>query len=103
MIENYAKIVTALNLTDEQISEHIREIAKNQYRKEKNMPYDEKDCIYYINGIFCELENTTCYICKDKILLKEKEKLEIIEKYTLTRKNGKIIKENKKTEITKTK
>lgn len=91
LIENYAKIVVALKMTDQQIANHIREIALNQYKKEKNMPYDEKECIYYINGNFCELENETCCICKDKTILKEDEEMTITKKYTIKRKNGKII------------
>lgn len=94
LIENYAKIVVALQLTDKQIAEHVREIAINQYKKENKLPYDEKECIYYISGNFCTNDNKkeTCCICKDKTILKEGETIEITEKYTLTRKNGKIIK-----------
>lgn len=95
LIENYAKIVIALKLTNEQIANHIREIAINTYKKEKDTPYDEKDCIYYINGEFCsnELNPETCCICTEKVLLKEGQEMEVEEKYTLKRKNGKIIKE----------
>ena len=94
LIENYAKIVVALQLTDQQIANHIREIAKNQYQKEFNKPYDEKECIYYINGNFCNNNSPseTCCLCKDKTILKEGEELEVQEKYILKRKNGKIIK-----------
>lgn len=95
LIENYAKIVVALKLTDQQIADHIREIAINQYKKESQQPYDEKDCIYYISGLFCnhECPSESCCLCKDKIILKEGETLKIEEAYTLKRKNGKIIKE----------
>ena len=94
LVENYAKIVVALKMTDQQIANHIRKIATdNKKLKENHCPYDEKDCIYYISNEFCEKENITCGICRDKTILKEGETIEITEKYTLTRKNGKIIKE----------
>lgn len=94
LIENYAKIVIALQLTDNQIANHIREIAINKYKQEKNLPYDEKECIYYITGNYCSKDNAkeTCCICKDKQILKEGETIGIAEEYTLTRKNGRIIK-----------
>ncbi len=82
-------------MTNEQIANHIREIAINQYKKKNQMPYEEENCIYYISGNFCELENTTCCICTDKIILKEGEEINVKEEYSLKRKDGKIIKENK--------
>lgn len=94
LVENYAKIVIALKMTDQQIANHIRKLAvNNKHLKEKNCPYDEKNCIYYISKEFCEKENYTCSTCSDKTILKEGETTQITEKYFLTRKNGKIIKE----------
>ena len=93
LVENYAKIVIALKMTDVQIAEHIRSLAVNKYRKEKNCPYEEKNCIYYISKEFCEKENYTCCTCSDKIILKEGQEIQVEERYTLKRKNGKIIKE----------
>lgn len=93
LVENYAKIVIALKMTDTQIAEHIRSLAINKYIKEKNCPYEEKDCIYYISNNFCEKENYTCCTCSDKIILKEGQEMYVEESYTLKRKNGKIIKE----------
>ena len=91
LIENYAKIVIALQLTDQQIADHIREIAMNLYKKEKNKPFDEKECIHYITGTFCNLENPpeTCCICNNKIILKEGQEIQVEEKYTIKRKKRK--------------
>ena len=96
LVDNYAKIVTALQLTDEQIANHIREIAINVYKKEKDKPYDEKECIHYIEGSICDLENPpeACCICNHKLILKEGQEMYVEESYTLKRKNGKIIKDS---------
>lgn len=94
LVENYARIVVALKMSDQQIAKHIRKLAvNNKHLKEKNCPYDEKECIYYISNEFCEKENYTCSTCSDKTILKEGETIEITEKYKLTRKNGEIIKQ----------
>lgn len=94
LIENYAKIVVALQLTDKQIADHIREIAVNTYQKETNHQYDEKECVHYVTGYQCadDNEHLNCCLCTNKIILKEGQTIQVEEKYTLTRKNGKIIK-----------
>jgi len=98
-VDNYAKIVIALKLTDKQIADNIREIAYDKYEKEENKNYDEKNCIYNINGNYCECENTNCFICKDKKILKENEEVQVKETiyYKLKNENGRIIKKDTKT------
>lgn len=65
--------------------------------------YNEKDCIYYKNIEECTYENKKecCAICKDKTTLKEGETIHIAENYDITRKDGKITKENYIKELTK--
>ncbi len=98
-VDNYAKIVVALNLTDKQIANNIRQLAYDKYEKEENKNYHEKNCIYNINGNYCEFENTNCCICKDKTLLKENEEIEIVETnyYKLKMKDGKILRKDIRT------
>lgn len=69
--------------------------------------FDQENCIFYINEEICEknidkikekdfenLPHFCCACCNDKKILKENEeiKIEIRERYTLKRENGKLIK-----------
>lgn len=58
--------------------------------------YEEELCIYFENSE-CKLENERndyqpCCTCSDKYILEEGQEVEITEVYTLTRKNGKVVK-----------
>ena len=61
--------------------------------------YDETNCIYYENENKCKIaeedpELNWCGCCLSKQLLLEGEELQVVEKYTLKRVNGKVIKVN---------
>ena len=62
-----------------------------------NEKYDE-ECIYYTEEGNCKKEEerkdyTPCCTCNEKYILKEGEKVNVKEEYTLKRINGKLIKE----------